>query len=309
MTMTEPVLIAVDWGTSSFRAYLVARDGAILARQAKASGILAVKDGAFAPVLSEAVANWRVEHGTLPILMSGMIGSRQGWREAPYLNCPATADEIAARLFRFEDAGLGALAIVPGLISHPQGKPEVMRGEETQIIGALQFLSDDLRTFVLPGTHAKWVSVHGGSIGEFRTFMTGEVFAALKGHTILGRTMSADDRHVPKAFASGVQFGAAKGRVGDLLNRIFSARTLGLTGELPADEAASYLSGLLIGAEIASAGPIDPTFVIVAGEGLALRYIEAASLLGYDAVSAPPDCVAAGLLAIGKAAGLVGGTS
>lgn len=304
--MARPGLIAVDWGTTSFRAYLVAGDGTIAARQATGDGILSVQDGAFSPVLARATASWRREHGELPILMSGMIGSRQGWREAAYLSCPATADELASKLLRFSDPVLGELAIVPGLICHPHGKPDVMRGEETQIIGALQRLGAKSHTFVLPGTHAKWVSVTAGSIGAFRTYMTGEVFAALKGHTILGRTMSRDAKHVPEAFGRGVEFGAARGAVGDLLNRIFSARTLGLTGELAADDAASYLSGLLIGAEIASAAPIDPAFVIIAGEGLAARYLEAAALLGLKATSAPPDCAVPGLLAIARAAGLVG---
>lgn len=306
--MARPVLIAVDWGTTSFRAYLVAADGTIAARQATGDGILSVQDGAFSPVLARTTADWR-RHGELPILMSGMIGSRQGWREAAYLSCPATADEIASNLLRFDDPALGELAIVPGLICHRQGMPDVMRGEETEIIGALQLIGAKSPTFVLPGTHAKWVSVTGGSIGAFRTYMTGEVFAALKGHTILGRTMSADAKHVPAAFARGVEFGASKGTVGDLLNRIFSARTLGLTGELAPDDTPSYLSGLLIGAEIASAAPIDRSFVIIAGEGLAARYVEAAALLGFEATSAPPDCAVPGLLAIARAAGLVGAAS
>lgn len=307
--MFTPVLIAVDWGTTSFRAYLVTADGAVADRRATSDGILSVADNAFSPVLGKAVADWRQEHGSLSILMSGMIGSRQGWREAAYLRCPATADEIAANLLRFEDSALGTLAIVPGLINHPEGRPDVMRGEETQIVGALQSMGGRFRTFVLPGTHAKWVGVDGGAISDFRTYMTGEVFAALKGHTILGRTMSTDTRHVADAFARGVGFGAAKGRAGDLLNRIFSARTLGLTGELAADDTASYLSGLLIGAEIASADPVDTAFVIIAGEGLAARYVEAAALLGFEAVSAPPDCAVPGLLTLARAAGLIGAAS
>lgn len=304
MTMTEPVLIAVDWGTSSFRAYLVAGDGAILARQSNASGILSVKDGAFAPVLIEAVAAWRSQHGALPILMSGMIGSRQGWREAPYLECPVRVEDVATRLLRFEADGIGALAIVPGLIDHHSGMPDVMRGEETQILGALTSSNSGRQTFVLPGTHAKWVTVEQGTISTFRTYMTGEVFAALKDHTILGRTMT-DAPHDPKAFERGVGFGAAGGPPGDILNRIFSTRTLGLTGGLAPEAAASYLSGLLIGAEIASAAPRG-AFTIIASDTLAARYEDAARHLGLEAHRAPADCVVAGLLAIANAAGLIG---
>ncbi len=305
--MTEPVLIAVDWGTSSFRAYLVARDGAILARQANANGILSVKDGAFAPVLGAAVAAWRSQHGALPILMSGMIGSRQGWREAPYLECPARVEDVATKLLRFDADGIGPLAIVPGLIDHQSGMPDVMRGEETQILGALRSSNSGRRTFVLPGTHAKWVTVDAGTIASFRTYMTGEVFAALKDHTILGRTMT-DAPHHPQAFERGVAFGAASGGPGDLLNRIFSTRTLGLTDGLAPEAAASYLSGLLIGAEIASAAP-QGAFTIIASDTLAAHYEDAARHLGLEAQRAPPDCVAAGLLRIARAAGLVGGTS
>lgn len=302
--MPKPVLIAIDWGTTSFRGYLVAADGTIVARQSGAQGILAVKDGRFADVLHAATADWHAQFGPLPIVMSGMIGSRQGWREAPYLKCPAQARDIAANLLRFDTDGLGSIAVVPGLLDQPGGMPDVMRGEETQIIGALQSARTGGQTFVLPGTHAKWVAVRDGAISGFRTYMTGEVFAALKGHTILGRLM-ADAPHDPRAFERGVTFGAAPGAPGDLLNRLFSTRTLGLTGSLAADEAASYLSGLLIGAEIASAAPAS-SFTIIASEGLAARYEDAARQLGLAATRAPADCVAEGLLVIASAAGIVG---
>lgn len=301
--MSKPVLIAVDWGTSSFRAYLVAADGAIVARKADANGILSVHDGVFAPVLDRAVTDWRVSHGKVPILLSGMIGSRQGWREAPYLECPARAEDVAASLLHFDVDGLGPLAIVPGLIDRQGGMPDVMRGEETQILGALQS-KPSAQTFVLPGTHAKWVTVAGGRIATFRTYMTGEVFAALKSHTILGRLM-VEAAHDPEAFRRGVLFGSAPGMPGDILNRVFSTRTLGLTSALSAEAAASYLSGLLIGAEIASAAPAS-VLTIIASDMLAARYEEAAVHLGLEAERAAADCVANGLLVIARAAGIIG---
>jgi 2-dehydro-3-deoxygalactonokinase len=182
--------------------------------------------------------------------------------------------------------------------------PDVMRGEETQIFGALALSGREDGLFLLPGTHSKWAEVADGRIVSFRTFMTGEVFGALKDHTILGRLMreAAPDAD---AFARGVAEGAALGSAGALLNRLFATRTYRLMDKLPDTALADYLSGLLIGAEIAEATRRATAAVtIIASTTLAARYTDALRLLGHASTLAPEDCVAAGHWRIARAAGL-----
>jgi len=196
---------------------------------------------------------------------------------------------------------------VPGVsFRHEDGHPDVMRGEETQIAGALAAmgLSDGL--FVLGGTHSKWVRVEAGAITAFSTYMTGEVFAALRGHTILGRLMPEGERGDGAGLRRGVLEGAALPSAGSLLARLFSVRTLGLFDELPGRELSDYLSGLLIGAELAEATRHGAgRFIAVKSQGLERQYDAAADILGLDCVPAPADCVVLGHLAIARAAGLV----
>jgi 2-dehydro-3-deoxygalactonokinase len=311
--VATPTLIAADWGTTSFRAYLVAADGTIVARTASKDGILAVKDGRFEDVLRSAVGAWRAEHPGLPILMSGMIGSRQGWVEAPYVRCPAGVADIAAHLVRVPASSLDRVWLVPGLDTRDaSGRPDVMRGEEVQVFGCAQRLAFGepaaaraSKNIVLPGTHSKWVTVEDGRITGFRTFMTGEVFAALKDHTILGRLMTGT---APNAdgFERGVRAARDGGGPGWLLGALFSVRSLGLFDMLPADALADYLSGLLIGSEIVEATQGGDTFSILSGEPLLSRYLQAARLLDLRATAVAADTIVHGHLAIARAAGLVG---
>ena len=302
----HPGLIAVDWGTSTFRAYLVAADGTIIDRRETGEGILAAAGRGFARALAEAVAPWRAAHGGLPILMSGMIGSRQGWTEAPYVDCPAGSAALADRLCPVEARGLSPVLIVPGLVTRDaDGVPDVMRGEETQILGAMAASGLASDCLVLPGTHSKWATVEAGRIVGFATYMTGEVYATLKAHSILGRMMTGDAAD-PAGFAQGVA--AARddaGPPGRLLHRIFSARTLALLDRLAPHQTAGYLSGLLIGAEIVAAAPPAGEVTIVANAGLAALYADAAAQLGIHVRLAPADCVAVGLLTLARAARLL----
>jgi 2-dehydro-3-deoxygalactonokinase len=292
-------LIGVDWGTTSCRAYLIGTDGAVLERVIDGPGILKVEKGAFGAALDTMTAGW----GKLPAILSGMIGSRQGWREAPYARCPADADDIVRVLARIDHPGR-PVALVPGLSIENDAMPDVMRGEETQIFGALAVAERDAGLFLLPGTHSKWAEVASGRIMSFRTFMTGEVFGAFKDHTILGRLMSGSAADAD-AFARGVREGASLESAGALLNRIFATRTYGLMDKLPATGLADYLSGLLIGAEVAEATRQTKAAVtIIASPVLAQRYTDALKLLGHDNALAPADCVAAGHWRIARAAGL-----
>src|SRR6185369_18054344 len=172
-------------------------------------------EGHFGPWLDSMIGGWIATHGAAPVILSGMIGSRQGWKEAAYARCPAGADEIVKALTRIEWNEL-TIALVPGLSTENDGMPDVMRGEETQIFGALALSGASDGLFLLPGTHSKWAEVRDGRLVSFRTFMTGEVFGALKDHTILGRLMK--DGGDITAFTRGVREGAGLGSAGALLN-------------------------------------------------------------------------------------------
>jgi 2-dehydro-3-deoxygalactonokinase len=301
--MEEPLLIGLDWGTTSCRAYLIGTDG-VIARNMEGPGILRVEGGAFGPWFDTMVGEWIATHGVLPIILSGMIGSRQGWKEAPYAKCPAGAADVVKALAKIDHDGL-PISLVPGLVTENDGMPDVMRGEETQILGALASSEDKEGLFLLPGTHSKWAEISGGRIVSFHTFMTGEVFGALKDHTILGRLMREG---APNAdgFARGVKEGAALGSAGALLNRIFATRSYGLMDKLLDTALNDYLSGLLIGAEITeAAGRTKSTVTIIAGAALAQRYSDALKLLGHGSRLAPEDCVASGHRQIARAAGLI----
>jgi 2-dehydro-3-deoxygalactonokinase len=300
--MRDAKLIGLDWGTTSCRAYLIGADGAVLDRQLDGPGILKA-DGHFGPWLDSMIGSWIATHGAAPVILSGMVGSRQGWKEAPYAKCPAGAGDIVKALARIEWGEL-SIALVSGLSTENDGMPDVMRGEETQILGALALSSQRGGLFLLPGTHSKWAKVQDGRIVSFRTFMTGEVFGALKDHTILARLMK--NGNDPGAFARGVHEGAALGGAGALLNRAFAARTYGLMDKLPGNALSDYLSGLLIGAEVTEATRQTRTNItIVASPALARRYADALHLLGNTSTLAPEDCVAAGHWRIAQVAGLV----
>ena len=310
--ITEPTaLIGVDWGTTSFRAYRIAADGRVLEARTRDAGILKVTDGGFAGVLLAAIGDWREPGQPLPILASGMIGSRQGWREVPYIPCPAGTAEIAAGLVAVGLPDGHAVHLVPGLLrpAGTGGFPDVMRGEETQILGELA--GDQTRCFVLPGTHSKWAWTMRGRIERFATYMTGEVYDVLVRHSILGRLMQ-DGAPDDDAFAAGLaraRAGAAA-PAGQLLHDLFATRTLGLTGALPATGLAGFLSGLLIGAEVlAAAGQAGGAVTILGSGTLAPLYRRAMAEFGLDARVGAGDAAAHGLHAIARAAGLIEGSS
>ena len=237
-------MIGIDWGTTSFRAFRVGRDGEIRERRAAPKGILNVPDGRFGDTLREEIGPW-LAAGEDRVLLSGMIGSRQGWKEAPYLPCPAGAPELGAALV---DIGFdwARVKLVPGLSGTDDSNvAEVMRGEETQVLGVPLLLRDG-GIACLPGTHSKWVRVDGGRIVSFTTHMTGEVFAALRGHTILARMMR-DGPSDGAPFDAGVTRSADPG---GLLHHIFGVRAQALAGRLNEFEAPAYLSGILVGHEV-----------------------------------------------------------
>ena len=297
MTSKEPAIVGVDWGTSSFRAYLVSADAAIIERVESARGILAVDEGQHEEVLESAIGKW-LAPGRLPILMSGMIGAKQGWVEAPYAQCPAGLAEIGAAIATIETRTLGAIGLVPGVSAMGRdGAPDVMRGEETQILGALAATNRVDGVFVLPGTHSKWARVEAGRIVSFATYMTGELFAALKAHTILGRSMETGPQD-DASFALGVRAAAGLERPGDVLHAIFMTRTLGLFDRLKPAQAPDYLSGVLIGAELLSGAQSAREAFVIGSRTLTERYCAAGEILGLALRPAPDDCAPRGQLAL-----------
>lgn len=302
--MAEGKLIGVDWGTTSFRAALMDGEGAILDHGSSRDGLLSVPDRDFETVLERAIGRWDPDGG-LPVIASGMVTSRTGWVETPYLSCPAGAEALAGALGQLTTARGRRIAFVTGLsYRNPDGAPDVMRGEETQIAG---LALDGLRLAVMPGTHSKWVRIASGRITAFRSAMTGDAFAALRDHTVLKLT-TADWTPSPAAFAEGVTIGAAEGGAG-LLGKLFRQRAGSLMGDFPANETAERLSGLMIGTEIAEARHFAPDIggpvVIVGGEALAARYAAALDVLGMPHETAPVHSAFAGQFRIAKAAGLV----
>jgi 2-dehydro-3-deoxygalactonokinase len=296
-------LIGVDWGTSGMRVFLLDAGGKVLDRREGPHGILNVEEGDFAGALTNAVGAW-LEAGGVPVLMSGMIGSRQGWREAPYVDAPASIGDLAAVLVPVPFRGVD-VRIVGGVKDGAGAMPDVARGEEVQVLGAMARLGIEAGRFVLPGTHSKWVTAEGGRVAGLTTYMTGDVYAAVRHHTILGRLMR-DGSASDEAFDRGVQDGAKAGGPGALLRRLFGVRTAGLFDRLTPVDLPDYLSGLLIGAEIADQRGTDGRPVhIIASDVLAVRYRRAAEALGMGTHVVPPDCVVEGHMAIARLAGLI----
>lgn len=298
----SPRLVALDWGTSALRAWLLGDGGAVLGEKSAPLGILKVPNGDFAAVFRDVCGDWLAH--TRPAIASGMIGSRQGWVEAPYAACPAGFEALVGGL-AWAEAGGARLAIVPGVSCvDTSGVPDVMRGEETQVFGALD-AADGI--CVLPGTHSKWVTVAGGRIESFATYMTGELFAVMREHSILGRLMSVDAAHAPAAFRRGWEAGLGGDEA--LLHRLFGTRTLGLFGRLAPEEAPSYLSGLLIGDEVRAAarGLTGSTVTVIGDPVLRDRYCEVLAGGGVTARAAPPDAARIGLWRMAVESGLVNG--
>ena len=253
-------------------------------------------DKRFGETLREEIGPW-LAAGDDHVLLSGMIGSRQGWKEAPYLACPAGAPEIAAALTEIP-FDWGQVKLVPGLATEDAaGVPEVMRGEETQIVGCLPAIGGS-GLACLPGSHSKWAHVEAGRIIGFTTHLTGEAFAALRGHTILARMMH-DGATDPTVFDQGV---ARSGDADGLLHHVFGARTLALTGRMAESTTASYLSGILIGHEVRAAlGAQRDTVVEVIGTlELTALYARAIAACGCYAERRDGDAAAHGLAAIGE---------
>lgn len=307
--MTQPALIAIDWGTSNLRAALLDGQGQPLEQRSAPGGVMAVKDGRFEDALRSLCGDWLAAHDCA-LIASGMVGSRQGWKEAPYMDCPARIDVAAQALTVIElpvpGAGVRRLHIAPGLrFEEPSGAFDVMRGEEIQIWGA--GLAPD-SCCVLPGTHSKWAwtGAHG-EVLQFQTWMTGELFGLHTKHGILGRLMLAGPASLAR-FESGVRLGLAN--LSKANHVVFAARTAGLMGQVPATDLADYLSGILIGLEIAGASqgrPLPPgqKITLIGDDDLCERYGLALDQAGMGWQRSAAEATTRGQFLLAQAAGLV----
>jgi 2-dehydro-3-deoxygalactonokinase len=240
--------ILADWGTSRFRAFVV-DDGRIVDRVSSDEGISALREGQHRDVFLKHCRPWLEREPAAPVALVGMVGSKEGWRMAPYAQCPAGPEEIARAMIEVEIGEGRKGRIVPGLSCEPQaGAVDVMRGEETLCLGA--GVIDGL--VCLPGTHPKWVEMKHGRVARFATYFTGEMYALLRHHSMVGRP--ATEPEDPAGFERGLEAaernsGRSGARVG-LLHLIFGARAAAVTGRLPSAELGPYISGLLTGDEI-----------------------------------------------------------
>ncbi|MDC8786829.1 2-dehydro-3-deoxygalactonokinase [Roseateles koreensis] len=258
-TATEPALLALDWGSTGLRAFLLDARGHQRASRSASLGASAMNGQAdsYVAALTQVAGDWLQTWPTLPVVACGMVGAKHGWREAPYVPCPADAHALAAQAIALQLDGGQTLHIIPGLRHQaPACTPDVMRGEETQLVGAMQLHPQlaDAACVIMPGTHSKWAQLGAGQVRDFHTQMTGELFALLRQHSVLGRLMPPTRVDTPSAadeagFLAGVAAAQAQGEQG-LPRQLFAVRTLGLMEQLPLDSLEDYLSGLLIGHEL-----------------------------------------------------------
>ena len=287
MTASPPVdysavAVGVDWGTTHRRGYALAADGQCLAEHADADGMLAAR-GRFEASLENLLQTLNAAGPQVRVLMSGMVGSANGWVQAPYLGPEVPLRDLGRHLLRVPGTAR-RLDIVPGIALRTVDAVDVMRGEETQLLGAALLGHDD-GWFLLPGTHSKWVRMAAGRVADFATFMTGELFDLLGRHGTLAAAAGTEnvgaDAHHPEAFGQGLRAGADVA----LSHALFGCRARVVTGALPPEQARAYLSGLLIGAEWhelrrRGAGHLPATVTVIGAAHLAARHAEAAVAFG-----------------------------
>ncbi len=296
-------MIAVDWGSSSLRAFRLGAAGEVLEQRSSALGAIAC-EGRFESVLAGQIAGWND-----PLLvLAGMVGSRQGWIEVPYVDCPATLRDIATGMRRADAAALPGrqVWIAPGLRYRNDNHAfDVLRGEEAQLCGLMQRVDTQAHLVCMPGTHSKWARIEGGCVREFFTAMTGEVFDILRKHSLLGRLMSGDSSLDRDAFLQGMDRARQSG---GLLHHLFSVRTNGLMGVLQPGQLSSYLSGLLIAHELLDSDWCTQarghTVHLIGAPALTAAYVLALRRFDIDVQQHDETLAATGLLALARAADL-----
>ena len=308
--MSAVAFAAVDWGTTRLRVWLFDRAGSVLAERRSDEGLLAARPDRFGAILERHLAELGAPP-ELPVVICGMAGARQGWVEAPYVIVPAAPDGIFEAAIRVPGAAR-EIRIVPGLAQRDETAPDVMRGEETQLAGAIDRLGPGRHLVCMPGTHSKWVLVEDRVVSAFQTVMTGELFSLLSSQSILSHAIGPDAPPVQPqstAFRHGCASGLAQS--GWIAVELFRIRAASLLAGLEPADAAALLSGLLIGTEIGACrerfgGEESPVTLIASG---AMRDLYAAALaeagMGYTAIDAD-EAVRDGLCAAARQYGLLG---
>lgn len=291
-------LVVIDWGTSSLRAYLVNTVGRIVQRRESQRGLATIAVGGFEQAMRESISDW-MGNGT-HIIAAGMVTSRRGWIETPYCDCPCSLSELATKMETIELAGGVDVSFVPGL--RTADPPfDVIRGEEVQLLGV-----GGSGVVVLPGTHSKWVRLQADSVVDFSTFVTGELRNLILDYSVIGQFAQGREE-CDASFAEGLHWGRDCHKRGGVARAVFAARTMPLIGRIAPRNVASYLSGILIGAEIAEAvsflGSGDSTFRIVGSEKLAELYKRGFSEMGLTATCHDPDAAAIGMIRLAQTRG------
>ncbi|MDG1273492.1 MAG: 2-dehydro-3-deoxygalactonokinase [Alphaproteobacteria bacterium] len=289
----DTIGIGCDWGTSNLRFYRLGNSGQIIERRQFSAGVSSIKDNKFEAFFTKAIQDWLDNYPNIPVIVSGMAGSRQGWKETSYLPCPANIEKIVNKLTPIKLNYGRTIWIAPGLsYTNYQGLHDVMRGEEVQILGALSIIDRKKKLICLPGSHSKWATVAAGHVLEFHTFITGELFEAIKAGTIIG-SMIDPNAWNDDAFIQGID---SVGTSKNILNQLFTVRTKGLFNQLTSTTAGAFLSGLLIGYELAGAlaGTRFKKIYLIGDGQLTTLYQKALLHKGLEPKVFAPDIIASG---------------
>lgn len=302
---SEMPLIGIDWGSSSFRGYLISNTGEILDIIRTETGVFQLSEKDFFVYLDSTCRAWICQYPGISIVMSGMVGSRNGWQEVPYQDCPLSKKTLSNNLAVVETEGSHNIYIVPGArCKSVNSQGEVMRGEEVQILGALKCLNKEQGLVCLPGTHSKWANVKAQTLFDFATFFSGELFSLLVRQSTLIASCDLSnglENIVEQAFFQGVEYSRFKG---GLLHQIFFTRAGVLLGDLAEKEACSFLSGVIIGHELQGAMQLYPgqsEVTLVGASRLQSLYAKAGRIFGINMIETDADKVfVAGLFDIAK---------
>jgi 2-dehydro-3-deoxygalactonokinase len=272
--------IAIDWGSTNLRAWHY-QAGECKDERRSEAGVTRLGNRTPAEVFASVTDGWPVND--VPVVMAGMVGSNAGWLSVPYLSCPVALGELSSRLTRVEDKAW----IVPGLSVERADNYNVMRGEETQLLGAVELQPAPL--YVMPGTHAKWVQVEQDRVLDFRTVITGELHHLLLKQSLIGAGLPEQQENAT-AFREGLQVGSNDSAI---LSRLFEVRASHVLGARDRRHISDFLSGLLIGHEVAlmtqhHAAASQP-IIIIAGSALAQRYQQALQFIGLDSITLEGD--------------------
>ncbi|HET8791758.1 MAG TPA: 2-dehydro-3-deoxygalactonokinase [Modicisalibacter sp.] len=303
---TARQLIAVDWGTSNFRAFLVDLDsGACLDSRRSDAGLRALVSREFPHYCAAQVGQWRAAGGgerQVPIYLAGMVGSKRGWSEAPQLELPVTPDDLANHVVAAP--GLENAWIVPGVKVVRPEHVDVMRGEEIQAFGALALSGERDALCCLPGTHSKWARLEKGCLSDFTTAMTGELYHAVRFHTLPGEPARESADFDAQGFHQGLRAAAHPAGV---LHALFEARSRHLYAGLAREQVGSFLSGVLIGTEVRTQRAMHPSaedILLVGSRELNRLYRLALEETGYKVREIASDTATlAGLCALANAHG------